>query len=184
MNWLNILRLPSFLGQLQILDGQGWMLVLALALGTAVVGGVTGLLAALGDLAHNVLAAAVGGLAIGADVLSGSALPVSAPQPAYGMPQATSLGSSGWLVSSWNREQRWPLSTGSTTLGSAPDNNLVLAGIAPCHAEIRLEANRHILAVLGNNQAWINDRLITGPNLFRDGFRVRLGAHELIFRTG
>lgn len=39
MNWLNVLKLPSFLGQLRVLDGQGWMLVLALALGTAVVGG-------------------------------------------------------------------------------------------------------------------------------------------------
>ena len=42
---------------------------------------MTGLLAALGALAHNVLAAAVGGSVIGTDVLPGSALPVAAPQP-------------------------------------------------------------------------------------------------------
>ena len=125
------------------------------------------------------------------------ALPVSqstapVPQPAAPVPQpappvhqpappAPQPAPGAWLDLSQSPQQRWPLYSTITTVGSAPDNNIVLAGLAPRHAEIRLEANRYVLHALGGNQAWVNDRLITGPNMLKEGFKVRLGSHELIF---
>lgn len=198
VNPLNILKLADFLRELQVLDEQGWLLALALALGVAFSGGLlAGWLAATGAAVYNLLAGLSGGVVLSAEVLDGAVAPAAMPLPSKGrtapLPQARAgpvplgalspqTGPGIWLVLSQNPQLRWPLKTGTTTLGSAPDNNVVLAGLAPRHAEVRLEGNRYVLHDLGSGQTWVNDRLIDRPNMLKEGFKVRLGGHELIFR--
>lgn len=66
-------------------------------------------------------------------------------------------------------------------VGSAPSCDIQVSGLAPIHAEIRLENNRYILYDMSGGQTWVNDRQVTTANLLKEGFRVRLGAHEFSF---
>jgi len=186
LDWLEVLELADFLRQLQTLDDQGWLLVLALALAVALAGGLlAGLLATLGAVAYNIVAAVSGGLAVSAEMLGGPVTPVAAPSSAKESPASLPRPQAGpvtWLALAGNPQQRWPLKPGITALGSAPDNDVVLAGLAPRHAEVRFEAGRYVLYDLGSHQTWVNDRPIIGPNMLKEGFRVRLGSHELVFR--
>ncbi len=81
-----------------------------------------------------------------------------------------------------NPEERLPLRAGTMSFGSASGNAVVLDGLAPRHAELRFENNRYILYELGSGQTWVNERAIVGANMLKDGFRVRLGPYELVFR--
>jgi hypothetical protein len=194
VNFLSILKLSDFLRELRVLDDQGWLPALTLALGTAVLGGLlVGLLALFGAAIYNVLAAISGGLVVGADVLDGMAVPstpTAAPPPpkGYTLPLPKSRAgpvaqpaSGAWLASSQNPEQRWSLKPGVTTLGSAPGNDVVLVGLASRHAEIRFETNYYVLYDLAGGQTWVNGRPISRPNMLKEGFKVRLGNHELVF---
>ena len=185
LDWLEVFELADFLRGLQALDDQGWLLVLALALAAALAGGLlAGLLATLGAAAYNIVAAVSGGLAVSAEVLDGAATPVAAPPPAAESPAPLpkpQAGPAAWLALGGKPQQRWPLKAAITALGSAPGNDVVLDGLAPSHAEVRFEAGRYVLYDLGSRQTWVNDRPIAGPNMLKEGFRVRLGSHELVF---
>jgi len=190
---LDILKLTGFLHNLQTLDDRGWLLVLAVTLATAVAGALLiGLLTTLGAAVYNLLATISGGLVVEAQTVAGpvgGALPTEGSGAALPQPGATPLPqppppqpySSAWLTLSKNPQQRWPLKPGITALGSAPDNDVLLADLAAHHAEVRFEANRYVLYDLSSGQTWVNDRPIAGPNMLKDGFRIRLGNHELIF---
>ena len=69
-------------------------------------------------------------------------------------------------------------------LGSQADNDVVLAfgGIQPLHAEIRLEEGRYVIYDRSEGQVWVNARPIAGRNLLKDGFTIRLGEIDLVFR--
>ncbi len=196
VDFLNLLKLSDFLRELRVLDEQGWLLALALALGMAVVGGLLlGLLAIFGAAVYNILAAISGGLVVGADLVGGAApsamplppkgrtapLPQARAGPAPLMPPPHPTAPGAWLALSQNPAQHWPLKAGVTTLGSASGNDVVLVGLAPRHAEIRLETDRYVLHDLGGGQTWVNGRPIAGPNMLKEGFKIRLGTHELIF---
>jgi predicted component of type VI protein secretion system len=109
-----------------------------------------------------------------------------APTPAYGAPAPSlpaAAGSSGpALVAAGASGQSWPLRTPITMIGSASSCDIQVPGLAPIHAEIRLEDHRYILYDMSGGQTWVNDRQITTANLLKDGFRVRLGAHEFLVR--
>jgi hypothetical protein len=102
---------------------------------------------------------------------AGPATPVAAPAPGP------------YLALSQDPQRRWPVKAGITMLGSAPDSDVVLPGLASRHAEIRLEENRYVLYDLTGGQAWVNDRPVVERNMLKEGFRVRLGAVELVFQS-
>lgn len=67
-----------------------------------------------------------------------------------------------------------------TRIGSAPDNDIVLAGLSPQHAEIRRESGRYLLYDLGSRRTWVNDAQVAAVHLLKDGFRVQLGQTEFV----
>jgi hypothetical protein len=103
------------------------------------------------------------------------AVPVVQPQPP--------APSGPWLAFGQDPNQRWPLRPDCTRLGSAPDNTILLQGIAAHHAEIRFENGFFVLHDLAAGQTWVNDRLVAGRNMLKDGFRIRLGGYEMIFHV-
>lgn len=109
--------------------------------------------------------------------------PVNPPvAPASPAPApAASGGGNSWLALRDQPVQRWGLRCPVTTIGAAPGCDIVLSGLAPRHAEIRCENDRHILYDLSGGQSWVNGRQITTANLLKDGFAVRLATLELVF---
>jgi len=71
-----------------------------------------------------------------------------------------------------------PLGDDVTRIGSAPDNDIVLAGLSPQHAEIRCESGRYLLYDLGSRRTWVNDAQVAAVHMLKDGFRVQLGQAE------
>jgi hypothetical protein len=201
---LNLLKLSDFLLKLQAWDDRGWLLILILTLATAAIGALlAGLLTLLGAVVYNFLATLTGGLAVEVQPVGGAtggrlpaegrgAAPEQRGRGAEGrrsggageqgrLLQRPSAQDGAWLTLSGNPQQRWPLKSGVTRLGSAPDNDVTLADLALRHAEIRFEGDRYILYDLSNGQTWVNDRHVAGRNLLKEGFKIRLGSHELIF---
>lgn len=109
--------------------------------------------------------------------------PVEAPQL---QPEATPLAAQFWLVAEADATSRWALHKPTTTIGSDPANDVVLAGdplVAPRHAEIRVESPGYVLYDLESPQgSLVNGRRIQTRNLLKDGFRVQLGETALLFR--
>lgn len=201
---LNLLKLSGFLHSLQTWDDRGWLLILILTLATVAIGALlAGLLTLMGAVVYNFLATLTGGLAVEVQpvgVPAGGMLPAGRRGAAPGQRSrgAEERGSGGvgeqgrllgrpsaqegvWLALSGNLQQRWPLKPGVTRLGSAPNNDITLADLALRHAEIRFEEDRYVLYDLSNGQTWVNDRHIAGRNMLKEGFKIRLGNHELIF---
>ena len=81
-----------------------------------------------------------------------------------------------------NRQSPVWLADERFTLGSDASNNLVLsdAGIAPFHAELRLDNRFYYLTDLGAaGGTFVNEEKISGRYQIRSGDRVRLGLLEL-----
>lgn len=89
-----------------------------------------------------------------------------------------------WLSLATNPAQRWPLRPDRTRLGSAADNDIVLPGLAPQHAEIRLDNGLYVLYDLAAGQTWVNGRPVAGRNMLKEGFQIRLGGQDLVFHAG
>lgn len=181
--------------RLAALAAQDTALVLAVALGTIAAGMLlTGLTALLAALLYNLFAGVFGGVQVTLDGLEVPARrpaaepvarppshPVAPPVPpamARPQPDATPAAPVAWL-SRGDRERR-PLSDGVTRIGSAPDNDIVLAGLAPQHAEIRRESGRYLIYDLGSRRTWVNDTQVAAVHMLKDGFRVQLGQAEFI----
>ena len=105
------------------------------------------------------------------------------PQVAPGIQPQPQVQPGPWLAMGQNPVQRWPLRPDRTRLGSAADNDIVLPAAAQHHAEIRLENGVFVLYDQAAGQTWVNDRLVAGRNMLKDGFRIRLGNYEMIFHA-
>ena len=188
------LPLAEAQARLAALAGQEWALVIAITLGTAAAGMLlTGLASFLGALLYNLFAAALGGVEVtldGLDTPPRVARPAIAPQPRQSAPAppmtarprpATSGAprstSSAWLVAGDGGE-RLPLRGDVTRIGSASDNDIVLPGLAPQHAEIRRESGRYLIYDLGSRRTWVNDAQVAAVHMLKDGFRLQLGQAE------
>jgi pSer/pThr/pTyr-binding forkhead associated (FHA) protein len=105
--------------------------------------------------------------------------PAPSPRPAPRVPAALPTA----LVDT-SSGRRYLLSQfGRVTLGRAPDNNVVFDSnlVSGHHAEIRYESGRFVLHDLGStNGTFVNGRKITGPNMLKVGFRVRIGDVNLV----
>lgn len=190
------LSLGDTQARLAALAAQDTALVLAVALGTIAAGMLlTGLTALLAALLYNLFAGVFGGVQVTLDGLEAPARrpavepaarpsprPAAPPTPPAARPQtagAPVAATAAWLASSTGRE-RHPLSNGVTRIGSAPDNDIVLPGLAPQHAEIRRESGRYLLYDLGSRRTWVNDTQVAAVHMLKDGFRVQLGQAEFI----
>lgn len=199
------LPLAGAQARLGALAAQEWALVLAIALGTAAAGMLlTGLAAFLGALVYNLFAVVLGGVQVTLDSLDtprAAARPatpaprplpvrpplpagsVSAPAPMTARPRAEAAGAarpaiSAWLTAAGESGERLALRGDVTRIGSAPDNDLVLPGLAAQHAEIRRESGRYLIYDLGSRRTWVNDTQVAAVHMLKDGFRLQLGQAE------
>jgi len=193
-----LLQLGDTQAQLAALAGRGAALVIVVALATAAAGMLlTGLTALLGALVYNLLARGFGGVemtldALDAPVASRPVRPAAAPTmvappsafPALPPPTANPARPvrptpHAWLVPAGGGERR-PLSDDVTRIGSAPDNDIVLPGLSPAHAEIRRESGRYLIYDLGSRRTWVNDAQVAAVHMLKDGFRLQLGQAEFL----
>ena len=203
---VDALKLGDVLDLLERLDDGSMLMVVGVVFAFAAFGGlIVGLLTVLAAFVYNVVAAFSGGFEVQADVTGGvppmalqpvaASIPLSAtpaPQPSAAPPQPIRPPVSvpvpppqalAWLVSSKSGE-RYPIHSDGVRIGSAPDNQIALAGLAPHHARVQVEGGRYILHDLSGGQSWVNGRLLSAPNMLKDGFRVRLGNQEFVFQGG
>jgi hypothetical protein len=186
--------LAAVQARLSALSAQETTLILAVTLGTIAAGMLlTGLLALLGAIIYNLIARLFGGAEVTLDALDTTARPVAvrpaatvaaapivAPRP---RPEADGVGRAApvaWLAG--GAGERWPLNDTVTRLGSAPDNDIVVAGLAPQHAEIRRESDRYLIYDLGSRRTWVNDAQVGALHMLKDGFRLKLGQADFQVR--
>lgn len=204
MGWLALgdRDMAAFAQRVVALDARGVMLIVWTALATIVIGGLLyGAGAALAALLYNLIARISGGLLVGAEAVAMPApaapaapAPAVAPQvpqqaapayqppaPAYQPPPQAQPGP--WLAMGPNLAQRWPLRPDRTRLGSGGDNDIVMPGTAPNHAEIRFENGVYVLYDLAAGQTWVNNRAVAGRNMLKEGFVIRLGGQEMVFHA-
>ncbi len=194
---LDALMLGNFAEMLQKLDDSSLFMVVGITLAFTMFGGfIVGLLTVLIALIYNVVAAFSGGLEVQADTMGGVpqtavsnpnpiTIPTRSPKRTAAVPPAApppvQPQTSAWLVS---KNERHPILPDGVRIGSAPDNQLCLSGLSPYHAQIQMEGGRYILHDLSGGQSWVNGRLLSAPNMLKDGFRVRLGNQEFVFQGG
>lgn len=195
---VSVLQLSDAQTRLTALNARETGLVVFVALATTAAGMLlTGLLAMLGALLYNLLARGFGGVEVTLDPLDAVLVPAqssrartarpattaAAPAPAPAVPPPLARPSRptphAWLVPT-NGGDWLPLGDDVTRIGSAPDNDIVLAGLSPQHAEIRRESGRYLLYDLGSRRTWVNDAQVAAVHLLKDGFRVQLGQTEFV----
>ena len=79
--------------------------------------------------------------------------------------------------------RRYALRPGVTTIGRSAGNDIVLdaPSVSAHHAEIRYENGRYILYDRGStNGTFVNGRRISGANMIKAGWRVRVGEVDLV----
>ena len=175
--------------RLAALAGQELTLVLAVALGTAAAGMLlTGLTVFLGAIFYNLFAGVFGGVEVKLETLDvagrHAGRPVAAPAavaPPRARPEPVAPpgpAATAWLSAPGG--ERRLLRDNVTRIGSAPENDLVLPGLAPQHAEIRREIGRYLIYDLGSRRTWVNDDQVAAVHMLKDGFRLQLGQTEFI----
>lgn len=199
-----VLPLSDVQARLAALAAQDTTLMLAVSLGTIAAGMLlTGLWAWLGAIVYNIIAGLFGGAEVTLDAVDAPARPIAAkpaaaivsPRPAAANPAPAPLVAprprpepdraaqpvAAWLVGGGNGERR-ALRDGVTRIGSAPDNDIVLTGLAPQHAEIRRESGRYLIYDLGSRRTWVNDTQVAAVHMLKDGFRLQLGQAEFVVK--
>jgi pSer/pThr/pTyr-binding forkhead associated (FHA) protein len=87
--------------------------------------------------------------------------------------------------------RRFSLEPGGVSIGRAADNGVVITPDLPGwdtvsrhHARIYQREGQWVVEDLGSaNGVWVNGRR-TGHNLLKDGWRLRIGEVEFVFRVG
>ncbi|MBX3013616.1 MAG: FHA domain-containing protein [Caldilineaceae bacterium] len=179
---LELLNLTALAAWLERMVGWGWRFPLLIASLVVGLGGLsTGITTLLSATTYNFLAALSGGLVV--DLEEVRTVPQRPPAFSAYPPVAYSPRV-GPRLQATNSGQHWPLTPAGVTLGSAANATIVLPGLAPRHAEIRFENNKHyVLYDFSSGQTWVEGRPIQGANLLKPGFRLRLGPHELVFHN-
>ncbi len=192
-----LLQLSDTQAQLGALAGRGASLVVVVALATAAAGMLlTGVTAMLSAIVYNLLARGFGGVEVTLDALDAQPAPRPArptapprtavptaipavPPPAANPPRPVRPVPHAWLVPVGGGE-RLALSDGVTRIGSTTDNDIVLPGLSPQHAEIRRESGRYLIYDLGSRRTWVNDAQVAAVHMLKDGFRLQLGQGEFL----
>jgi hypothetical protein len=80
------------------------------------------------------------------------------------------------------RQRAFPLRVGTTTIGSDPACDIVLAGLDPLHAEVRHdEQDEFVLVARSESRPVRVNGAVVGRSLLRTASRVRLGEWTLSF---
>jgi hypothetical protein len=87
--------------------------------------------------------------------------------------------------------QRFTLKPGGTSIGRAPDNEVVITQefpgwdtISRNHARVYQQAGHWIIQDLGStNGVWVNGKR-TGLNLLQDGWQLQIGGVGFVFHVG
>jgi hypothetical protein len=199
-----LLQLSDTQAQLTALAARDTSLMLVVTLATAAAGRLlAGLTALFSAVIYNLLARAFGGVEVTLDALDASpaprpARPTAAPKaiapatspapptvippvppPAANPARPARPVPHAWLVPVGGGERR-PLGDGVTRIGSAADNDIVLPGLSPQHAEIRRESGRYLIYDLGSRRTWVNDAQVAAVHMLKDGFRLQLGQGEFL----
>lgn len=199
-----LLQLGDTQARLTALAARDMSLMLVVTLATAAAGMLlAGLTALFGALIYNLLARAFGGIEVTLDALDAppaprparptaapkaaapaaiSAVPTAipaVPPPAVSPPRPARPVPHAWLVPVGGGERR-PLSDDITRIGSAADNDIVLPGLSPQHAEVRRESGRYLIYDLGSRRTWVNDAQVAAVHMLKDGFRLQLGQGEFL----
>jgi hypothetical protein len=193
---VQLLQLSDTQAGLAALTTRGGALMLAIALGASAAAMLLiGLTALLSALLYNLFAGVLGGVEVTLDPLdapasapssarrpAGNALlaapPAAPPKPAAAAPPRPAAGA--WLVPTSGDGRRLALDGEVTRIGSAPDNDIVLPGLSPQHAEIRRESGRYLIYDLGSRRTWVNDDQVAAVHMLKDGFRLQLGQAEYV----
>jgi hypothetical protein len=181
VNLTQQLGLEPMLKMLREWDALAWLGVLLVTVALSVFGGAlvaafSGLLAAV----YNIVARFSGGIEV---ELAGDA--PSAPLPAGALELRTSAPRAR-LMGTGLPAGGFVLQQDVVRVGRDPSNQLVLASptIAPYHAEFFRMGERWIVRDLGSpTGTFVNDRPVR-ENMLKDGFRVRVGDAEWVFRLG
>lgn len=198
LDLVSALSLGGMQSRLAALVGQELTLTLAVALGIIAAGMLlTGLTAFLGAILYNLFAGVFGGVEVRLDALdlparrsAPAGMPVAArptaassqatvPRPRVEPPQVARPTATAWLAAA-NGGERRALRADVTRIGSAPENDIVLPGLAPQHAEIRRESDRYLIYDLGSRRTWVNDTQVAAVHMLKDGFRLQMGQSEFI----
>jgi hypothetical protein len=115
--------------------------------------------------------------------------PASAPMPStvpsqlVAPPVATASGPRFSLAN--NPGQVWLITKIPYSIGGAAGVDMYVGGLQPRHARIEFDnqARAYVIYDLSNGQTRVNQRQVVEKNMLKDGFRVQLGAVELIFNT-
>lgn len=113
--------------------------------------------------------------------------PESAPPPALPTVQPPQFFE---LVTAEKKLLRFAITQSSTTIGRAPDNDIVVneqfpgyESVADHHARVEMRGDLVIIQDLKSPTGlFVNDRR-TGKNVLRNGWRIGLGDVEMVFRT-
>ena len=202
VNVLELVNLNDFLQTIQRLDEQGVLLLLIITVGSMILGVIQGgFLATLGAIAYNIFAWFGSGLVVSGERLHGPVQVMARQEPQESGEQASAHSDSSdryktspivapfaqdrpgaWLILRQNPQTRLPLKMGRTTIGRALDNHIPFKGLALHHVEVHFQDNHYILHDLSKGKTSINGRTLIGPNLLKNGFVVRLGNYEFIFK--
>ncbi|HEY1409923.1 MAG TPA: FHA domain-containing protein, partial [Promineifilum sp.] len=164
----------------------------AVVLGTAAAGMLlSGLAALFGAILFNLLTPLFGGIGVTLDAMETKVAPrptAASTTPIAGQAQPVAspnrpAAATAWLVSLAGPDERLPINGEITRIGSAPDNDIVLAGLSPNHAEIRRESGRYLIYDLGSRRTWVNDVQVAAVHMLKDGFRLQLGSSGFVFQT-
>ncbi len=162
------LKVTSFMRTLQTLESGWWWTIPLLTLLLTLLGGVlVMMLAGIGAGLYNWIG-------------RHSWL---APDPAQRRVNQPAYRPAAWLSLPADPARRWPVRQGVTRIGSDPSSDTPLPSGAASHAEIRYEQGRYVLYDLSGGQTWVQDRQVTGRNMIKDGFRLRFGDVDMIFRS-
>lgn len=163
VNLIERLGLLGALKTLRDIDGLAWFAVVLIVLVLVLLGGaIWALIASANAALYNLVARFSGGIEV---------------ELANDAPRARLTGAA-------LRGGEFVLPNTGVRLGRDPNNNIVLASnlVAPAHAEITRWNERWIIRDLGApGGTFVNDRPIR-ENLLKDGFHIRLGDVELVFR--
>lgn len=178
VNLIAQLNLDGLLEAVRNWDTLSPLILLLIVLALIVIGGlVLAVAASFVAGVYNLTARLSGGVRV--ELASETA-------PPAGLPALASGESAGaWLISTQIANGRYALVNNPTRIGRDRSNHLVLPSqyVAPVHAELVSVSGRWIVRDLSqNNTTFVNDRPVR-ENMLKDGFRVRLGDVELVFRT-
>lgn len=204
LDLMALLPLGDIHERLESLSGQGTMLFFAIALGMIAAGMLlTGLSSFLGALLYNLFARLFGGVEMTVDALdqpasrqappvemtysprpagipAAAVAPAEAPRPRRGRGGPVRSSSVAWLALASNTHDRWALRDDVTRVGSSPDNDIILPGLALYHAEIRRESDRYLVYDLGSRRTWVDDVQVAAVHMLKNGSHLQLGQSVFV----